>query len=161
MIRFAGWLLIGQGVVFVVATIVAIGELTGIPTTRIDRSASSADIDRFRTLMTSVERDRIVLFILLASGFVVVGCTLLRRAHVTARYALFGLNALLIAAWGVTVWLSVGRLDEPDDVYGMVGSSGLATGLSYAGANGALVLLLVDILALTNPSTEPAQLGLD
>jgi len=163
VIRIAGWLLVGEGVVFAVAMIVAIGELTRIPTMHLagwDSSADAAGVDRFRAVMMSVEWNRIVLFILLASAFVMVGCFLLRRPGIGARYALFGLNVLVTAAWAYTVLLSIGRLDEPDEVYGMVGSSGLGTGLGYAGLTGGLVVLLVDILALTNPSTNAVQVGL-
>ena len=159
--RFAGWLLIGQGVVFAIAMIVAIGELTRVPTVPVDGWESAGDVDLFRAVMTSVERDRIVLFILLAAGFGMVGCFLLRRSGIEPRYALFGLNVLLVGAWAYTAWRSIDRLDERDMVYGMVGSSGLATGLGYAGLSGGLVLLLVDILALTNPSTDPVQVDLD
>ena len=158
--RFAGWLLIVQGVVFAIAMIVAIGELTGVPTVPVDGWESAADVDLFRAVMTSVECDRIVLFILLAAGFGVVGCFLLRRSGIEPCYALFGLNVLLIGAWAYTVLLSFGRLSEPDVVYGMVGSSGLPTGLGYAGLSGGLVALLVDILALINPS-DLVQVGLD
>lgn len=159
--RFAGWLLIGHGVVFAIAMIVAFGELTRVPTVPVEGWESAADIGLFRAVMTSVERDRIVLFILLAAGFGVVGCFLFRRPGIEPRYALFGLNVLLVGAWAYTVWRSIDRLDERDVVYGMVGSSGLGTGLGYAGLSGGLVLLLVDILALTNPSMDPAQVGLD
>ena len=159
--RLAGWLLIGQGVVFAIAMIVAIGELTRVGTVPVDEWEHAADVDLFRSVMTSVERDRIVLFILLAAGFGVVGCFLLRRLGTEPRYALFGLNVLLVGAWAYTVWRSIDRLDERDTVYGMVGSSGLATGLGYAGLSGGLVLLLVDILALTNPSTDRVQVDLD
>jgi hypothetical protein len=158
--RLAGWLLIGQGVVFAIAMIVAIGELTRVPTVPVEGWVSAADVDRFRAVMTSVERDRIVLFILLAAGFVVVGCFMLRRLGIEPRYALFGLNVLLVGAWAYTVWRSIDRLDERDMVYGMVGSSGLGTGLGYAGLSGGLVLLLVDIVALTNPS-DLVQVDLD
>jgi hypothetical protein len=152
--RFAGWLFIGQSVVFAIAMIVAIRELTRVPTVPVEGWESAAEVDRFRAVMTSIERDRIVLFVLLAAGFVVVGCFLLRRLGIGPRYALFGLSVSLAGAWAYTGWLSIDRLDEPDVVYGMVGSSGLATGLGYAGLSGGLVVLLVDILALTNPSTN-------
>jgi len=43
------------------------------------------------------------------------------------------------------------------DVVDMISSSGFSTGLGYFGVAGAVVLFIVDILALTNPSIPSDQ----
>ena len=59
----AAWLLIGQGLAFAVTGVLAIQDLYQVSTDA-PQPGTKADIDRFRVVMTSIERDRIVLFML-------------------------------------------------------------------------------------------------
>jgi len=147
-------MLVGLGLTFAATMVVAVVQLTGVRGLTWPEPESATDVDRFRVVMTSLERDLIVLFALLAGGSLLVGWALLRKRGIGPRFGLLGLNALLVCAWAGTEVLAIDRLDESDTVWGMVGSSGLATGLGYAGIAGAVVLLIVDILALTNPSND-------
>jgi hypothetical protein len=153
-IGLAGWALVGLCAAFTTATVVAAVQLARIADVSWPDPSSAGDIDRFRTVMTSLERDRIVLFGLLAAGALAVGWALLRKRGIGPRFALLGLNALLIGAWAGTEILAINRLDLRDTVYVMIHTSGLSTGLGYTGLVGAAVLLIVDILSLTNPSTD-------
>jgi len=158
-VRFGSWLLLGQSAAFLAGMILAIRDLTSVssvPTQEWD----PADAADFHAVMSSIERGRILLLVLLAAACAVVGVSLLRRRGIGPRFALLGLNVLLATAWAYTALSSVERVDT-DAVSGMIYLSGLDTGLGYVGASGALVLLVVDILALANPSTLPEHVDLD
>lgn len=150
-VRVGAWLLIGQAVAFVVATILAVRELGQLPSLPADEF-DPAEVDRFHAAATSITRDRITYFVLLAVGCVVVGSLLLRRRRIGPRVALLLLNLLLVAIWAHAQWAWIKELDGPDLLFGMT------TGLGYFGVSAAVIFFVVDILALSNPSTLPEPL---